>query len=59
VSQAERRVKVHAGASDVLPDPAADFDSVRQGWERSRSEPAIFLDGLSPEQLTLGVFRHP
>ncbi len=59
VFRSNRRVKVPASASLVLPDKDLDLQSVTHRWDASRKELAEFVSGVLPEQMQAGVFRHP
>ena len=57
--RSDRRVRVPASASAVLPDASADVDEVRHRWDATRQDLDRFLAPLSCADLTGGVFRHP
>jgi len=59
VFRSQRRVAVPGSASEVLPDPTANLETIVQHWDKARTELAGFLKDLSAEQLRLGIFRHP
>jgi DinB superfamily len=61
------RVKVPAGAAMVLPEanlpeavlPQADLSRTAARWNDVRQQMTDLLSSLRPEQLEVGLFRHP
>lgn len=59
IFQTDKKVKTPASAAQVLPGPELDLEGLDQRWRNTRSDFKAFQAHLSPEQATLGIFRHP
>ncbi len=59
IFQTDRKVKVPAAATQVLPGPDEDLASIVQRWDLCRLDLTAFENSLAPEQINLGIFRHP
>ena len=59
VFRSQRKVKVPASASQVLPDAGVSLESIIGRWNDTRSNLQQVLAQLTPDQFQGGVFRHP
>ncbi len=59
VFESDRRVKVPASATQVLPAPSPSMEDVCARWQAVRHELAVFHGQFSPAQLRRGIFKHP
>ncbi|MBV8865323.1 MAG: DinB family protein [Acidobacteriaceae bacterium] len=53
------RVKVPPAAAISLPEQDPDLSLIGPAWARVREQMADLLESLEPEQLNIGLFRHP
>ncbi len=55
----DRKVKVPASASVVLPGSTLQLEAIRERWNNSREELHGFVSRADYELLSKGIFRHP